>query len=174
MSTEGRDKLAARADEWADRQAGAFADHPKRTVFKYVAYAFILVVLVGAVGTGCAYLRGWFDNGRDIVSAQNHKTQSYNVREAWNSMEAELGNACGAVQRAHQDGDPTYVEDPAFAYAATYRKTRSEYNRMQENPYENGVINAAGYPKHVPIFNEEYKATPNWCKVQQQLVEMHQ
>lgn len=171
--SSGRDRLAARTDDWMDRQAGSLADHPKRFAGKWIAIILGIVIVLGGITTVTGYALDWWSAGKDIVSVQNVKNQSYNVRENWNTMIATLGNACSADRKAAQ-GDPTFVEDPALAYAATYRKLRADYNRAQDNPFENGVINAGGYPKHVPVFEgPEIRPVPDWCAVEKLLLRMH-
>lgn len=124
--------------------------------------AALAAVLLGIAGWGF----GWFGKGVEVVSAGNVSEQHRAVIEDWEALQASARNACSASTKVGE-GSPTFVEDPALAYAATYRRLVVDYNRRQQNNFEAGIVGPAGYPKTVPALDQG--PNTDWCAVADRL-----
>lgn len=141
-------------------------------IARVIGVVVVLTVVIGAIVWGLS----WANAGKDIVGPANAKQQSYQVRDKWQSMLTTAQNACQAQQQTKQDPnlDPQLVESPALAYAAQYRNIRSQFNRLQQNPFENGLTHWGGYPTRVPIFPAETRVHPNYCALVTDLQRLHE
>lgn len=150
----GWDRLEDRSGDWADREAGRFADRPARTTAKWLTIFGVgivgLVVFFGVIG----FAAGWFNTGKDIVSPNNVKKQYANVIEDYKAMEVAAANACQAVDTAQGRNDPSLIETAGFAYAAQYRHITVDYNRRQNNIFESKLVGPKGYPRNAPTLKE--------------------
>lgn len=166
----------SRLDDRYQREEDRFADHPGWTSFRWgVAIALVIAGIVLVVSV-LGFAIGWFNTGKDIVGPANVKAQNFQVRQSWNELVTGADNACQAsATNTGQQGDPTFLEDPALAYAASYRRTWAEYNRRMDNAFEAKVIRRLGltaYPRHVPDFREAHGKHPDWCKVSENLADI--
>ena len=166
---DGYSRLEDRVDAWGDRAAGNLADHPKRTVLKYLGITVALLLALSIIGGILNFVGVWGNEAKKVVSPANVTAQFDAVITDWQDLQAAADNACGAVTAAKQSGDPTFVEDPAAAYAATYRRIVVDYNQRQQNIFKANKVGPPGYPKVVPPVG----AKPDWCSVSQSLAEIH-
>lgn len=146
----GRDDLGRRVDDALDREAGRLAARPLGTLLRWAglvtAAVVALVLFFGALG----WLVGWFGAGRDVASPANVRAQYAEVIGDWQAMEAAAGNYCQARAAKADQNSPTLLEDPAFAYAASYRRIAVDYNRRQANIFESRLVGPKGYPREAP------------------------
>lgn len=147
---DGRDRLEARAEAWADRHAGALADRPKRTLAKWFG-GFLAVLLVLTIGFGAlSWVLSWGGEAKRVTGVENVREQYATVIEDWQAMEAAAANACQAKDAAREQGDPTIVESPSLAYDSQYRRIVVDYNRRQANLFEARLVGPKGYPRVAP------------------------
>ena len=166
----GADRLERRSEEWADRAAGDLADHPGRTALKWLL-GFIGILLVIGLVAGIGNLIGaWGNEAKRVVSPENVTNQFDMVISDWQDMQIAADNACTATKSARQDGDPVMVEDPAQAYAASYRRIASDYNSRQQNIFKAGKVGPPGYPKIAPVVPA---SEPDWCSVSDNMRQIH-
>jgi hypothetical protein len=172
----GFDRLGDRSGDWANRQAGKFADskHPVlRTlgvIAVIVAVCFVISIVSGAINFGADTVH----ETKRVLSVQNIKEQRTAIIQDWQELLVSAGNACNAVNSPSDEGSPTMIEDPAFAYAATVRKARVDYNRRQNNLFEAQEVGPPGYPKSIPFGKKMDNAKPNWCKISAGLHRVHE
>lgn len=169
MSNDGFDRLADRTESYLDRKAGQLADHPWLTAIKWL----LIVLVLALVFSGIGWLSGWFGEAKQVTGPANVSTQYAGVIQDWQDMISATQNACSAQQAAKSDSDPTLVEDPSVAYAATYRRIRSDFNRRQQNIFEAEKVGPRGYPRVVEPFAQESENPPDWCGVTRQLEKLH-
>lgn len=162
---QGRRRLGERAEGFADRQAEAFSDRPKRTALKWFLGLLAVIAVVGIIGGVFGLFGAWFGETKRLAGPQHSREQVTAVLDLSTSMEATAGNVCGAVNSRSTQDSPTLVEDPAFAYKAMYRKLKAEYDRRMGNFFEAAVtrklpIPAAigGLPKRAPTLEEAMAA----------------
>ena len=128
-----------------DDYANELEGNPRGFLIKGFVALVILAVAIGALG----WVFNWFGKGADIIGPQNVEEQYTQVIQDWESLKTAAENACAASSGPREKGDPVMVEDPAFAYGATYRRIVVDYNRRQKNIWEAGLVGPAGYPKEV-------------------------
>lgn len=138
-----RDEIwADRADRTADRAYDAVTYHPWRTVIKVIAGLFLLSFIVGVIG----FVSDYGSEAKRTVSVPNAREQTTRILDLEESMVATAGNYCSAKESKRDPNiDPTLVESPSFAYAATYRAQKAEYDRRMENFFE------ASNVRHIPL-----------------------
>lgn len=124
---------------------------------------FLLIAVAGVVFGLFRFVGGWGKTASDVVSGPNVKAQHTAVIEDWESLKASANNACTAQGAVQAENSPTMVEDPAFAYAATYRGIVADYNRRQDNLFEAKIVGPAGYPTDVPSL--DLGPETDWCSV---------
>jgi hypothetical protein len=124
-----------RADRAADRAAKAgnsFTRHPVLwsigVVLVFAAFSFVLTL---------------GHDSRQYVHEAHKNVQLPHVKEETNAilalqedMRQAAANACNAKDAAGDVDSPTFVEDPAMAYKANYRRLKAEYDRRMENFFE--------------------------------------
>jgi hypothetical protein len=173
---DGFDRLGKRVEDRAERTAGNLADS-KHPVLKVLGVIAILVVIgfgisvaTGIIGFGAEALH----ETRRVLSVKNIREQQTAVIEDWQELLVASGNACNAVEAAGNANSPTFVEDPAMAYAAAVRKARIDYNRRQNNLFEAEKVGPGGYPRTIPYSKEMDSAKPDWCEISVKLHEVHE
>lgn len=117
----------------------------------WAGLAISAVVLLGVVTIILGFFLGWFSRGVEIIGPDNVAEQHLQVAEEWQALQAAAANACLAGDPDRDKGAPTLVEDPAMAYAATYRNIAASYNRRMANIFEAGIVAPPGYPDRVSI-----------------------
>jgi hypothetical protein len=117
---------------------------------KWGAAAIAVVVLVVAVSFGFR----WLGAATEVAGPDNVRQQFGAVIEDWNAMEAAAANVCGASNSEGSRQGTTFLEDPAFAYKAQYRRIAVDYNRRQANIFEAKVVGPGGYPRVAPTLAE--------------------
>lgn len=168
--SDGYSRLEDRVNAWGERQAGNLADHPKRTIGKYLAI-FIGVILVLSIIGGILHFAGvWGNEAKRVVSPENVTQQYDAVITDWQGLQVAADNACNAQDAAKQDGDPVLVEDPAQAYKATYLKIQADYNQRQQNIFKANKVGPSGYPKTAPVVPAR---GADWCAVSDNLRTIH-
>lgn len=155
------DRLGEKGYNWADRQAGKLADRPKWTAFKWIGGLIALFIVIGIVSS----VLGFFG---DHAASLKQTVEPYNVREQnraivgdWQDMKAAAANACDAAEAKTNADSPTFLEDPAVSYKATYRRIEADYDRRMANIYEAQLVrkfpvpsNLRSYPKVAPTLKE--------------------
>lgn len=131
-----------------------FESKPARSTFKVGAWVVGAVVVLGAIVVVGNFALGWFSTAAKVAGPENVTEQYHAVIEDWNAMQAAAGNYCSAQNTEQGPNSPSLVEDPAFAYAATYRHITVDYNERQNNIFEAGVVGPGGYPKTAPTLEE--------------------
>lgn len=120
------------------------------------------LALAGAAMTGCGVINSWVGKGTEMVSAP-HVTEMHElVITHYNALIASSENACNAVTVAGNGRSATLVEDPAMAYAATYRAITADYSSALENVFEAGLVGPPGFPSASQV---KSVATDDWCAV---------
>lgn len=121
-----------------------------------------LSVIFGLIGLGA----GWFNKAVETVSPEHVQGQYDLVIRDWNALTTTADNACEAQTQSSADpNNPTLVESPQLAYAATYRNIRQAYNSAWQNIFDAKLVGPAGYPRNIPNYTEATGATPNFCSV---------
>jgi hypothetical protein len=126
-----------------------------------------VVVVISLVFGVIGFFGGWFSEGKRIVSPTNVKAQHTAIIENWETAITSSRNACSVGNPDKEEGDPTLVEDPALAYAATYRRVVVDYNRRQKNLFESRLVGPSGYPREIPRLDNGPET--DWCEVAAQL-----
>lgn len=170
MNDQRDDELRARRREndqtWEDRADRAytrFTDRPGWTLAKWAGAAIGVIVAIAVLGSVLGFIGSWGGEAKRIASPDNVREQNTQIIDAWESMAAAAENACAARAAAgREDGDPTLVEDPSLAYAATYRRIRAGYNRRMANLYEAQLVrkvplpsNLRSYPERAPTLEQQ-------------------
>lgn len=106
--------------------------HPWKWVWR--AVAAVVVISVAVVVLGLA--GGWFSGTANLVSFGHSEEETTAVLSDWTQMQAAACNWADAKDTKSGPDDPTLVEDPAFAYAATYRNIKADYDRRVNNLFE--------------------------------------
>lgn len=132
MSRDSEDRWSERADR-ADRE---FAARPVRTGLKWFFGAVAIIILITIVFGVISWVGSWGSEGARIIGVDNTKEQVTRVLELDKSMTATATNICNAKNSKHEEADPSMVEDPAFAYKATYNNQKAEYDRRMQNLFE--------------------------------------
>jgi len=149
-----------RDERWlrrGDRAYQDLTDRPFRTGAKGIAFLLIGGLLLAAAFGVANWIGAWGGEAKRVASPQNVREQNTSVIGDWEALQQQAGNACDAKSQAGGEGSPTLVEDPEFAYAATYRSTAADYNRRMANLYEAQTIrnlplpsNLKSYPRTAP------------------------
>lgn len=119
--------------------------------------------------SGCSVAGGYVNKGEKVLGADNMEDQYKRVITDYNSLQTSADNACAAQgEQNKDDSDPTLVEGPALAYAATYRKIWVDYNTRMNNIFEAGFVGPPGYPRRIP--NWVSGNDTDFCQVSENLV----
>lgn len=133
------------------------------------ALAAAAAVTLALTLAGCSTAAGYVAAGEKIISAENMEKQWDYVTRDWNALQTSADNACAASAEAtKEDADPTLVESPGFAYAATYRKVWAGYNARMTNIFEAGFTGPPGYPRDIP--NYVTGPNPDFCQISMDLL----
>lgn len=138
--TDNDDIWAARAEREYDR----ITQHPKRTIGRYFAWALGIIIALAILGGVIGWIGSWGGTAARLTGPAHSEEQVTAVLGDWTSLQATAGNVCDAKNSAGADG-PQLVEDPAFAYRATYRRTKADYDRRMSNLFEAYVT------RHLPL-----------------------
>jgi hypothetical protein len=138
-----------------------------KTALKVVSGLIGLIVVVSLLGL----VLGWFKAGTDIVGPGNVKEQYQVIIDDWNALYVAAENACTVGAPEKEQGDPVFVEDPAMAYAATYRRIAAQYNSHMQDIFRAKLVAPEGYPDKIDIA-ETRGVNPDWCLVSQRLDEL--
>lgn len=133
-----------RADKWG----GRFTRHP-------IFWALFTVSILAGFIMALSFAFGWIGAATDVISPNNVRAQYHTIIQSYNALEAQAENVCGAEDAAETGrSGPTFIEDPALAYKATYRKIAVKYNTAQENFFEAKIAGPGGYPTRAPTLKE--------------------
>lgn len=137
----------------------AFDERPLWTTFKYGLAACLLILAIGAVLIPFGWGFAWLNESARITGPGNTRDQSAAIIGNWNELKATAGNVCAAKSNGGSgSNDPQLLEDPAFAYKATYRRIKADYDRRMANLFEAGLVrhypNLNGYPRTAPTLKE--------------------
>lgn len=150
MTDSGFDRLEKKSTDWADREAGRLADRPVRTFGKWAAITLAGVLAATLFFGAIGFVAGWFNTGVDIVRPANVKEQYAQVIQSYKALEVAAQNVCAAKGVKPDPNSPTLLEDPNFAYVATYNNIKVDYNRRQNNIFEAKLVGPKGYPRNAP------------------------
>jgi hypothetical protein len=142
-----------RWEERGDRVYDSVTNRPGRTALKVVAALVALSLLGGIIG----WFGGWWSGVKETTGFDNTRTQAFQLRDDYRSMQATAGNACEAEKQAGESNpnDPQIVGgDPAFQYNATYRRIEADYDRRMDNAFE------AGWVRHYPFLRDLPRTAP--------------
>jgi len=159
------DDLEKRADDRALHEAERFERAPWRTGMGWFVKLCLVLVALSLIGGAIfgigSWVSSWGGEAKRIASPQNVREQNTQIIQDWQDMEAAAQNACNVADAKSSPSDPTLVEDPAFAYKATFRRIRVDYNRRMANLYEAQAVrklplpsNLRSYPKVAPSLKE--------------------
>lgn len=135
-----------------------------------VAIGLGLVAVLAVGGTAVGLAGKWGDRAVEVVSPANVTKQYDLVTSSWETLVSSADNACSVSKTVAGDGSPTFVEDPAQAYKATFRANVADYNARQANVFEAGLVGPRGYPKHVSTTLGSGDA--DFCDISAQLTAM--
>jgi hypothetical protein len=136
-----------------------------------VVTAVASAMLVITALSGCSVAGGYVEKGKKVIGADNMEDQYHRVITDYNSLQTSADNACAAQGGSEKsDDDPTLVEGPGLAYAATYRKIWVDYNSRMNNIFEAGYVGPPGYPRRIPNFTAGSKT--DFCSVSDKLVQL--
>jgi hypothetical protein len=114
-------------------------------------------VVFGVIG----WIGSWGDEVGRVIGPQNSREQTTAVLDDVQSMKATAGNICSVRDAKTDENSPTLVEDPAFAYKATYRRIAADYNRRMSNFFEAAVTKRlpipdalSGLPREAPSLSQ--------------------
>lgn len=128
-------------------------------------------LLVTTALSGCSVAGGYVEKAKKVAGADNMEDQYKRVITDYNSLQTAADNACAAQgEQERGESDPTLVEGPGLAYAATYRKIWVDYNTRMNNIFEAGFVGPPGYPRHIPNYTAGTKT--DFCKVSDSLVQL--
>lgn len=173
MTGDGEDRLNDRIDAWSDHAAGSLADHPKRTVTKWIVAIVGVCLLIGIVGGVISWAGSWGSEAKRVVSPANVTEQYQVIISDWQGAQAAADNACTAVTSATSANDPVLVENPATAYAATFRRIVVDYNTRYLNIFQAKLVGPAGYPRPFPEELQPHGAKPDWCSISTNMQSYH-
>jgi Sec-independent protein translocase protein TatA len=172
----GFERLSDRMENRADKMAGNLADskHPGWKIFGVVA-------LVIAILFGASILSGVLNFGAEavhetkrVLSVKNIREQEEAIIQDWQNLLVAVGNACEVVEKKPTENSPTFVENPAMAYATKAREARTDYNFRQHSLFQAREVGPKGYPRTVPEDTSMDGPHPNWCAISQKLHETHE
>ena len=124
-----------------------------------------LAILISVISFACS----WANEGARIVGPTNVKAQHAAIIGDWEGMISAAQNACNAESAAKRSqDDPTFVEDPAAAYAASFYRIREDYQRRQKNLFEAKIVGPSGYPTNIPL-----QGNQDWCDYAQTLIDLN-
>lgn len=144
----------SRLDDRLNREGERFERSPFLSLFKWAAILVAVLLVIGAIFGVGSFVSRWVGTGAEIVGPTNVKEQHRLVIGEWEALQQEAANACAARTAPQNAQSPSFLEDPAFAYAAKYRDTRAGYNRRMNNLFEAGIVAPSGYPKIAPTLEE--------------------
>lgn len=124
-----------RDEIWGDRLDKAYSSvtyHPWRVVIKVIIGIFLLSAVIGLIGLPM----GWWSGTKNLVTFQHSQQEVTAVLDDWTGLQAAACNAKNAQDAQTNSGDPTLLEDPAFAYKARYRSIKQDYDRRMNNFFE--------------------------------------
>lgn len=172
----GFDRLGERIEDRADKTAGNLADsrHPVLKVIVWGAGILAILFVVNAIGGFISIGGEAIKETQRVLSIKNVREQRTAIIQDWQDLLVATGNACGASRKPPSEQSPTFVEGPEFAYAATARKARVDYNRRQNNLFEAEKVGPPGYPSTVPDGPQMDSAEPDWCEIAAHLHEVHE
>lgn len=142
----------------------------RRTLRILAGVAVASAALTGL--TACDVAGGYVDKAKQVGGADNMEDQYKRVMTDFNALQTSADNACAAQAEAKKDdSDPTLVESPALAYAATYRKIWVDYNTRMNNIFEAQAVGPVGYPRHIPDYTGGSNRA-DFCVIGDKLVQL--
>jgi hypothetical protein len=152
--------------ERGDREAVRFERRPWRTAGWWFATALVIVLVLGAGFGLVAWISDWGGEAARITNPDNVREQNTAILDAWESLQATAGNVCSVRNAVRGDASPTLVEDPAFAFEATYRRIKATYDRRMSNLFEARAVrdlplpsDLDGLPRRAPILEGVLRRT---------------
>lgn len=148
-------------EDRAEKEGDQFAAHPIRTVIKWGLAIFVIVIVFAIVGGVTGFIGSWFGTAAEVAGPTNVKAQYHAVIEDWQSMERQAENVCEIRESKGGRSGPTFLEDPAQANAAIYRRIQIDYNRRQANIFEAKEVG--------PSFDEYPEVAPTLAGMQEKV-----
>jgi hypothetical protein len=137
-------------EDRAEREADRFGDRPVRTGIRWGVAVGIVVLVLAVVFAVGHFAFSWFDATTQVFGPTNVKAQELGVIEDWQAMERQAEIVCEIEETKGGRSGPTFLEDPAQANAAVYRRTQIDYNRRQQSFFEAKEVGPGGYPSEAP------------------------
>lgn len=158
---DGFDRLGDRANTFAERQAGKFADKPKATSARWIVGIVGTILMLVVIGGIISFASGWGGEAKRVISVPNAREQTTVILGDQRALVAAAGNVCDVRDTPPDPNSPTLVEDPALAYRATYRNTKADYDRRMSNFFEAAEVRKlpvpdalSGLPKEAPSLSQ--------------------
>lgn len=150
------------ADRWEQRSQ-RFDENPLWEGFKWLLGICLVFLLLGLVLIPFGWGFAWLSAGARVTGPDNSAQQFAAVIGDYKSLEATAGNVCNVKNATPDPNSPTLVEDPAFAYKATYRNTKADYDRRMANAFEAGIV------KRYPGLNKYPRTAPTLKQMQKKV-----
>lgn len=147
-------------DRWREREE-RFDRNPLLEGGKWVLGICLVFVVIGVILIPFGWGFAWLSEGARITGPDNSRQQFTTVIGDYKSLKATAGNVCNVANSKGGEGDPSLVEDPAFAYKAKYREIAADYDRRMDNAFEAGIVNKypglRKYPRQAPTLKQMRK-----------------
>lgn len=141
-------------EDRANKYGSSFTRHP-------VGWIIGIIVVLAVVGTITSFVGGWFNADKAVFEPANVTKQYHFVISEYKNMEQQAEIVCEVQEKGSTESSPTFLENPAQAYASKYRQTESEYNTRQNNFFESKEVGPKGYPRNAPTLTVmEQKVCP--------------
>jgi preprotein translocase subunit SecF len=124
-----------------------------------VGLIVVLAILFGILGLGF----GWFNAGKDVISAENVKQQYALAYQDYESLKATAENVCDAENLAAKPANAdvkSQHEQHVQAYVQNYRRVAAEYNAAYQNVFAAKNVGPSDLPRNAPSLAEAKK---NYC-----------
>lgn len=144
MSPKSNDEIW---EDRAEKYGSSFTRHP----WGWIIGLIILVVVIGSI---TKFACGWGATTAEIFEPHNVKEQYAKVIEDYVAMERQAETVCEIKQKGSTESSPTFLENPAQAYATKYRQTEVDYDQRQHNFFKSELVGPKGYPHTAPTLTQ--------------------
>lgn len=134
-------------EDRAEKYGSSFTRHP-------IGWILGVVVVLVVIGTILSFVGNWFNTDKAIFEPANVTKQYHFVITDYKAMEQQAEIACEISEKGSSENSPTFLENPAQAYANKYRQTETDYNTRQNNFFEAEAVGPKGYPSTAPTLKE--------------------